>query len=438
MNKEQKKKLLTISYLAVIAYSIHYYSLYYILSNFLNEYFSRGTLSILFAVASFSCIVLSNFFGKILSKFSNKKSLNFFILSQILITFSLSFAGSINLYIIALLFLTQFVLYSAISTSINIFIDEFSEDENVGSIRGAMLTITNFAAISAPFMSSQIFNIIGYSGIFVISALSLIPLLLISKIFFKSIQEPKYKFINLFDSMRIVIKNRNIRGVFVSSFVLNSFYAALNIYLALYLIKILNIPMVLYLEILVPITLIPFILIPYKLGKYADEVFGEKRPIFFGIILMSIIMSSIYIFNISTTNIFIWVALIFIARTGATITETGNYTYFYKGVDSRNAGLIAFFQNIVNLGSLFITILGVILLDLLNLDIKLIFLFVGLLGFLSLFIIIKIKDREIKRRKIEKINKDLENLLEKEKEEKNESKYIYEEEKKKKVVNFLP
>lgn len=149
-------------------------------------------------------------------------------------------------------------------------------------------------------------------------------------------------------------------------------------------------------------------------------------------------MSSIYIFNISTTNIFIWIVLIFIARLGATITETGNYTYFYKGVDSRNAGLIAFFQNIVNIGSLFITILGVILLDLLNLDIKLIFLFVGLLGFLSLFIIIKIKDREIKRRKIEKINKDLENLLKKEKEEKNESKYIYEEEKKEKVVNFLP
>ena len=31
-----------------------------------------------------------------------------------------------------------------------------------------------------------------------------------------------------------------------------------------------------------------------------------------------------------TTNIFIWMLLIFLARVGATTTETENYAYFYK------------------------------------------------------------------------------------------------------------
>ncbi len=180
----------------------------------------------------------------------------------------------------------------------------------------------------------------------------------------------------------------------MSSFVLNSFYAIVTIYLAIYLVNILNIPMFMYLELLVPISIIPFIIVPYNLGKYSDRIFGEKRPMIFGIIIFSLVLISVYLFRITTNNILIWIILIFIARLGATINETSNYTYFYKSISSKNVGLIALFQNISNISFVIITGIGAILIKLLNIDIKLLFLIVGIMGLLSLFIIVKIKDKK--------------------------------------------
>jgi MFS family permease len=279
-----------------------------------------------------------------------------------------------------------------------VFVEEFSDHESIGSIRGTMLTIYNFGAIASPFISAQIFNLVGYSGLFVLSALALLPLIFITKRFFSNIKEPKYKHINLGSSLRTVFRDKNIRGVIASSFILNSFYAAINVYLALYLLNTIGIPPSLYLGLIVPITVIPFILIPYELGKYSDELFGEKTAMMIGIFILSITLLSIPIFNITTNNIFIWITILFIGRIGATITETENYAYFYKKIDGRSAGLIALFQNMVNIAFIFVTIVGAVLINIFNINLPIIFLIVGILGLLSIFIIIKIRDTEIKRR----------------------------------------
>jgi len=86
---------------------------------------------------------------------------------------------------------------------------------------------------------------------------------------------------------------------------LNSFYAATNIYLSLYLLNIIKIPTEIYLGIITPIFLIPFILIPFELGKISDEYLGEKKIMIFGIITFSTVLILIYLFNINTTSIFI-------------------------------------------------------------------------------------------------------------------------------------
>jgi MFS family permease len=308
-------------------------------------------------------------------------------------------SGELANYLIATLFTLHIVLYTLISVSVNVFVEEFSDHENIGSIRGTMLTIYNFGAVASPFIAAQIFSLVGFSGLFILSALSLLPLIYITKKFFSHVKEPKYKHINLFSSFRIVLKDKNIRGVIVSSFILNAFYAAVNVYLALYLLETIGIPASLYLGLIVPITVIPFILIPYQLGKYSDEIFGEKKAMIAGIFILSVALIIIPGFNITTNNIFVWIILLFIARVGATITETENYAYFYKKIDGRSAGLIALFQNMVNVSFVFVTLLGAILLNLFNIDLPVIFLIVGLLGLLSIFIIIKIRDTEIKRRK---------------------------------------
>lgn len=414
MNSHNKKKLLSIAYIAVVFFSIHYFSIYYILANFLNQYFNKTTLSILFAMGAMLSIVLSHFFGRQLKRKTNEKSLSTILIIQFLITFSLSLTNILNIYFIAILAVIQFSLFTLIWTSINIFISEFSVQENIGTIRGTILTIYNFGAISAPFLMSQIFNLFGYPSLFIISSLALIPLFYINKSFFRQVKEPVYKHFGLRNSLRIVFKDKDIRGVILSSFFLNSFFTVMNVYLVLYLTEIVGIPIVLYLELILPISLIPFILVPYNLGKYSDEIFGEKKAMLFGIFLMSSILISIYIFNIKTTNIFIWMLLIFLARVGATTTETENYAYFYKKIDSRNAGLIALFQNMTNISFIFVTLFGALLIGIFNINLPVILSLIGIIGLLTGLTIyhlssdrkksVKINTTETSNKKIEKIN----------------------------------
>lgn len=402
MEERIKRRLLGVSYVATVFFALHYFALHFILATYLNQYFEKSTLSIIFAVGAFLSIIGSDIFGNALKKYSNKKILTYIILLQIFITFLMAFSSLINIYILGVLFVLQSALFTIIWTSINVFIEEFSEHSSIGAIRGTMLTIYNFGAIASPFISAQIYNLFGYSGLFAISTFSLIPLLIIINRFFSHIKEPKYDHVGLRESIEIVKKDRNIRGVITSSFVLNSFYAVINIYLLLYLTTVVGIPIIIYLELLIPITLIPFILVPYELGKYSDEIFGEKKAMIIGIFIMSLVLILIYALDINTTNIFVWVAIIFLARLGATMTETENYAYFYKKIDGRSAGLISLFQNMINISFIFVTLLGAILINLLDIKLTVMFLIVGLIGICSIFIIIKIRDTEIKKRIIER------------------------------------
>ena len=414
MTEQDKKRLLTIVYFSTIFYALHNFITYFIFSDYLNQYFSRFGLSMIYTFSAFTSIVISNFFGDFLKRFTNYKTLISVLIVQFVSTIFLAFSNHLNIVSLSIFSAMHIVFSTLIWVSINIFTEEFSEHENIGSIRGTILTLYNLQAIIAPFIAAQFFEIIGYTGIFILSATTLIPLMIITKKFFSHIKEPKYKHIDLIGSFKMVWKNRDIRGVIASSFALNSFYGAINIYLILYLTKVLQIPTLLYIGIITPISVIPFILIPYKLGKYSDEIFGEKKAMIAGMILMSLTIISIYLFKINTTNIMVWITILFIARLGATITETENYAYFYKKIDGRSAGLIALFQNMVNIGFLFTSIIGAIFVGLLEMDITYIFLITGLIGIISVFVIMKIQDTEVKRREIEEENKSASLKLEKE------------------------
>ncbi len=415
MDAKYKKKLLYIIYFSVVFFALHNFITYFIFSDYLSQYFDRFSLSMIYTLSAFFSILLSNFFGDFLKKFTNYKTLISILIIQFLTTSILAFSGSLNIFSISIFSIIYLISSTMIWVSINVFIEEFSDHENIGSIRGTILTLYNVQAIIAPFIAAQFFEFIGYRGIFILSAITLLPLLYITRHFFNHVKEPKYKHINLFSSFKMVWSNRDIRGVIASSFALNAFYGAINIYLILYLTKVLNIPTLLYLGIITPISVIPFILIPYKLGKYSDEVFGEKKAMIFGILLMSITIMSVYLFNITSNNIMVWIVILFIARLGASIAETENYAYFYKKIDERSAGLIALFQNMINIGFLFTSLIGAIFIGLLNMSISYIFLIIGLVGVVSVFIIMRIQDTEIKRKeKIKEENNQAIRLLQKE------------------------
>ncbi len=405
MESKQKKRLLGVVYLLVALYALHNFAVYFIFSEFLDQYFSKVVLSIIYAGGALLAITISNFMGDILRKFTNYKTLIMVSITQLVIVLTLALSNYINLYTLAIFAIFYLTFATLIWVSINIFIETFSVDESTGSIRGAVLTIYNFLSIVTPFVSASIFNYVGYSGTFILAGLALIPLIYITSIYLKEIQEPKYAKKNLIGGFKSVLKNKNMRGVIASSFALNSFYAVINIYLILYLTETLGISTTIFVGIITPITLIPFIIIPYRLGKYSDTIFGEKKIMILGITTLSIILVSIHIFKIVTPNPIIWIILLFIARFGAAVAETENYAYFYRKVDGGDAGMIALFQNMFNVGFLFVSLAGAFLLRMFTSNLTLIFFVVGLFGFFSLYFISKISKDEMKNEKIEEVKK---------------------------------
>lgn len=417
MEAKQKRKLLGVVYLIMALYALYHFSIYFIFSDFLDQYFSKVVLSIIYAGGSLLAIILSNFLGGIIRKFTNYKTLFSISATQFIITLILASANYINFYTLAIFAIFYLAFTTLISVSINIFIEQFSDNVNTGSIRGTVLTIYNFLSIVAPFISANIFKYVGYSGSFIFAGLTLLPLNYIVATSFKQVIEPKYENKNLFGGIKIVAKDKNMRGVITSSFALNSFYAVISIYLILYLVENLNMSAPVFVGLITPITLIPFIIVPYQLGKYSDSIFGEKKLIIFGITILSLILIIIHLFKITTVNPIIWIILLFVARFGAAVAETENYAFFYRKIDGKDAGMIALFQNMFNVGFLFVSLLGAFIFKI-STNNTIIFFIVGAIGLLSLIPISKINNLEMQKEKLDEIKKDVNKKIKKEETEK--------------------
>ena len=141
MEAKQKKKLLGVIYLIVALYALHNFAIYFFFSDFLDQYFSKITLSIVYAAGAFLAIFISNYLGEIIRKFSNYKTLITVSIAQFLVVIALSLANYINLYTLIIFAVFYLTFSTLIWVSINIFVEQFSDNESTGSIRGAILTI---------------------------------------------------------------------------------------------------------------------------------------------------------------------------------------------------------------------------------------------------------------------------------------------------------
>lgn len=114
MDINLKKRLLSVAYIGVVFYAIHYFSLYFIFANYLDQYFSKSILSVVFALAALFSIIASSVFGKYLKKYNNEKSLQTVIIAQFFITMLLACSNLLNIYAIAILVIMQSAFFTLI------------------------------------------------------------------------------------------------------------------------------------------------------------------------------------------------------------------------------------------------------------------------------------------------------------------------------------
>jgi MFS family permease len=249
--------------------------------------------------------------------------------------------------------------------------------------------LLNLGILISPFIGGAILNTQGFTVLYSVAALILVPFVFFLNRYMKHAQEPVYHTINMNRALYHIFRNKDLRGATVAIFLLEYFYATMIIYFPLYLTS-LGISLITYLTVIIPISLIPLVVLPYELGILADKKYGEKEMLILGMILMA---ATVLILSVMTTTYMLWwIAVLFVSRIGATCVETMAYSYFYKKINPEDVSLTAVFSNMRSVATVIASIAGIILAPLVMTYPQVIFIVLALALLFGVTYIIPIKD----------------------------------------------
>ena len=256
-----------------------------------------------------------------------------------------------------------------------------------GGIRGTYLTSLNLAWLFSPWLAGIIVEQFSFRMIYLIVALIMIPILFIITSSLKDFKDPDYTTFNMFETIKSISSNKNIKNIITSGFMLQFFYSWMVIYGTIYLNHYVGFDFVTS-GIIFSIALIPFVVVQIPLGYLADKKLGEKELLTLGYILMGV--STAIIPLVHNRSILIWTIILFVGRTGAAIVEVMNDTYFFKQVNDKNLSIINFYRLVGSFAYVVAPLIAVILM--MFMPIYGIFYILGLLMIFAIRYTLTIKD----------------------------------------------
>jgi MFS family permease len=354
----EKKKLLVVGFVVTLLYSLHLAIPLYINSTLLAKYFLKENINLIYILSGIFSLFFAIYISKFVKKYHNYNTTLAIMLVDFVFTLLLGLSQ--NIYVVGFSFIITAITISALYITLNLFIEEFSDHRDEGVVRGIFLTLLNTGILLSPLIAASALANIGFSGIYIVSAIMLIPMSILIRHYYKNVSEPKYKNISFRKGIVETLRDKNIFGVMSAMFALECFYLTLVIYLPLFLLQNTNISMTTYLGVIMPFVLIPFVILPYQMGMLADKKTGEKEFLLLGLGIISICLFLIPF--IDSNSIFLWGGILFISRVGAAILETMIFTYFFKKTEKGDAGLVALFGNMRTIATIAVPIVGAILL----------------------------------------------------------------------------
>ncbi len=385
IQKTNKKVYLITFFASIFAFSVML--IMFLSSFYFREIIDSDNTSIFYVIISITVLFFILNLHKFFYKLGKGRVLIFLLLSQI---FLLALLVYLNVSLItAIILVLYIVICNVLMVVWDAILEEYSENDDTGRIRGLFLTFWNLGGMIAPAIGSIIVNKYGFSTIFIISLVLYIIIFILSLLTFRKVSMQKKEnqpILKLFKRMRL---NKDIWNIYWISLVLRIFYSVGTIFFPLYLISIgLSISQV---GIIFTATFIPFILIEYKLGVLADNKYGEKEMLIIGLAIMAIFMMVIYYTN-SNSFIF-WLFLLMSVHVGAAFVESMSDTYFYKKIDSDDIAIGNFFRSSRPLAYLAGAVIGGIMQ--MHFGFKVVFLSIVIIILIGLYPAIILKDTNI-------------------------------------------
>ena len=387
MHTVTRNKLLLATFIMTILYAFHYGIPLYASSSFLHQYFGSSKISAIYMVGSLLTLLVSIHFTKYLHRFHTYNFTLSVVIAEILTT--LAFSLTNNPWVILFFFTIHFCLSTLLYIIISVFIENLTPHAETGMIRGLFLTLLNLGILVSPFIGAALLAHKGYTELYIISAVVLVPFIYFLKRYFKHMPDPGYRSLDMIAAGKRAFTNINLRGALMSVLLLECFYAVMVIYSPLYLESI-GIPLTTYLSAILPIALTPFVIMPYELGIIADNKLGEKELLILGLIIMAITTLSIVV--ISTTNTIIWAGILIVSRVGASCVETMAFTYYFKKINNQDASLVALIGNMRSVATVIVGFMGMIMAPLMVNYPGIIFIILGLALLLGVTYVLPIKD----------------------------------------------
>lgn len=412
-NNKRSQKLLKIGFALTFLHGLQFALLIYVLSDYLSMYIDNRYISVFYLVSSLVSLYISSSYHRLLKYYHNYGT-------SIIITSILMFAllvmgladnpWLICFYSAVYLIINNSLLYIAL----NLYVDEWAIPEGMGAIRGINLTLSSISLVLGLLLSRVLLSIdisqykfLSYFNskfaILIIFDLLLVYIMnSIIRHYYANLTEPKYHGGNIWNMIRSIHRNRDIYGVFMAQLSLQTFISIMVAYFVTYLLKFNYVNMQDYVGYIMPIALLPFVLLPYKVGELCDRKLGEKEFIILGTLIMSISLIFIPILshynnklldtnynnylannrlseiaisghiipvgvqpildninhNVYVQIVMSWAALLLLGRIGATLVDTASNTYFYKRINNADNDAIALFTNMTSVGALFAALLA--------------------------------------------------------------------------------
>ncbi len=356
----------------------------YIHSNFIEQFTDLANVSWFFLAANlltFLCIII---YPSFIKNFKNYQTAKLAIAFNLMALVGLATVNS--WFPLLMFFVVLLTANTLLWINLDIFLEKFITTKKTGRIRTTFYTLMNLGWVITPLFVSYLSKNGTYHVVYLVSALIMLPFYII---FWERSRYLKdhfhYKRLEIIKSIKKIIKNHNLQGIFSVSIFLNLFYALAVVYMPIYLHNNLGFAWS-QLGVMFSIMLLPFILFEWPAGYLADKYLGEKEIMITGLFIL--IISLVLFATVTSSSMLVWTIILFFSRIGAALVEAMRESYFFKRVRPKDIDIIDFFRTTTPLGYILGTIIGGLCLSVMPINYMfLVLATILLLGFYFIFIL---------------------------------------------------
>ena len=182
-------------------------------------FFNQKIIDSLYMAGSVVTVFMLVFSNRLIRRFNIWKLMLWGIALEIIALLTLGFSHDPNIIKIA------FIAHQAIPPLLGFNMDLFFEgtletQKDTEKVRSFYLTFSNTAFVIAPLMVGLLINDGSFANVYLLSALFLSILWLLIKDVFKNVHPKKYRQKEFFASLRVFLKRKNLKNIFLVNFIL--------------------------------------------------------------------------------------------------------------------------------------------------------------------------------------------------------------------------